>query len=341
MKNGESAVAASLHQRSLLLDDRRNAADRRADEDARRAPGRIPRCPRRPTPPGRPRRRAGRCGPSAAPPSAAIERRGSKPLHLGRDPHRVAARVECLDEAHAAPARDRRLPARRSVEPDRRHGPEARDGNAAHGGESVVAWGHAQARSSVPQSWIRSSPSRRWRPSSSASSRPVTAGPTSRSGTGSAACSRTRAASSALVAERQAAAPLLPGAAASRRAAAVQLGARRRDRDRDRRRRRLRRHADPPPPGREPHQPARRRDPGTVHRLRRARLEGEAAVAEAARRPALVPRTRGGGVRPVADARTTSRRQNDGSRTSSSWASTASSRSGSTARSSREAAAPS
>ena len=137
MKNGESAVAASLHERPLLVDDRRDAADRRADEDAHAR--RVELLDARVVP----RLLGGRDGEQdvAVHPPRLLrrhERRGVESAHLGRDPHRVAARVEGLDEADAAPARDRGLPARRSVEPDRRHGPEARDGNAAHRGKSVV-----------------------------------------------------------------------------------------------------------------------------------------------------------------------------------------------------------
>ena len=86
-----------------------------------------------------------------------------------------------------------------------------------------------------------------------------------------------------LVAEGAPAAPLLPGAAAARRAAAAALRARRRDRDRARRRARLRADADAAAPRREPGQQAVGRDPRGVHRVRRAALEGQARPRAAAR----------------------------------------------------------
>ena len=71
------------------------------------------------------------------------------------------------------------------------------------------------------------------------------------------------------------------------------LGDRRRDRHRARWRPRLRRDADAPPPGREPRQPALRRDPRTFHRLRRPRLEGHGArgTSSAAKRRAALERS--------------------------------------------------
>ena len=87
----------------------------------------------------------------------------------------------------------------------------------------------------------------------------------------------------ALVAERAAAASLLPRAAAARRADAAALGARRRDRDRARGRARLRRDADAAPPGRVAHPQAVGRDPGRVRRLRPAALGRRARLAAAAR----------------------------------------------------------
>ncbi len=103
----------------------------------------------------------------------------------------------------------------------------------------------------------------------------------------------------ALVAQRPAAAALLPGAQAPRRPAPAALRDRRRNRDRYRRSDRLRRYADAPPPGREPHQQARGRDPGAVHRLRRARLGWVGGVAGAVRGPAHRARARCGSLRPV------------------------------------------
>ena len=59
--------------------------------------------------------------------------------HLRRDPHGVLGRVERLDPADPAPARDRRLPRGRRVEPDRRDGSETGDDDTSHGAESVLA----------------------------------------------------------------------------------------------------------------------------------------------------------------------------------------------------------
>ena len=87
---------------------------------------------------------------------------------------------------------------------------------------------------------------------------------------------------SPLVAQRAPAAALLPRAAIAREASAAALGARRRDRHRARRRPRLRRDADAAPSRREPHQPALRRDPRALHRVRRARVEGRRGLARAA-----------------------------------------------------------
>ena len=143
----------------------------------------------------------------------------------------------------------------------------------------------------------------------------------------------------ALVAQRPAAAALLPGAPAARRAPAAALRDRRRNRDRYRRSDRLRRDADAPAPGREPHPQALGRDPGAVHRLRRARSGraprcGEQPFAE--RRAALERDAAAFTSRRRSPIR---RRRSPGSRSSSSSASTASSRSGSTGPSSPAAAA--
>ena len=73
------AVAAPLAARALLLDDRGDAADRRADEDPDPRRVEVLDRPPRPTPPARRRRRGGRSGPSAAPPSAGSARTGRSP----------------------------------------------------------------------------------------------------------------------------------------------------------------------------------------------------------------------------------------------------------------------
>ena len=57
---------------------------------------------------------------------------GLEPLHLGRDPYGIPARVERLDEVDAAPSCDSRVPGRLRVEPERGDGAEAGDGNATH-----------------------------------------------------------------------------------------------------------------------------------------------------------------------------------------------------------------
>ena len=58
-----------------------------------------------------------------------------EPLHLGRDPYRELARVEGADEVHPAPPRDGRLPGRARVVAERGDGSEAGDRDATHGAE--------------------------------------------------------------------------------------------------------------------------------------------------------------------------------------------------------------
>ena len=128
------------------------------------------------------------------------ERRGIEAAHLAGDPHRELARVE----ASMNPMPLRPATAASQVDGASRPigvtAPKPGDGDAAHEAKSVdhpVALprhGRTHPRAPAPSS-TRSSRFRRWRPSSSASCRSVTAGPTSRSGTDSAACSRTPAAS--------------------------------------------------------------------------------------------------------------------------------------------------
>src|SRR3954471_6832827 len=96
----------------------------------------------------------------------------------------------------------------------------------------------------------------------------------------------------ALVAQRPAAAPLLPGAAAARRASAAEERAGRRGRDRARRRNRLRLDADAPAPGRIADPQALGRDPRRVRRLRRPVVGWGAGLAAAARRAAARARAR-------------------------------------------------
>ena len=126
-------------------------------------------------------------------------------LHLGGDPHGEPARVERPDPVDAAPPRDRRVPGRLRVEPERRDRSQTGDGDAAHDhgqrsslqAHGSVANGPHASRSSGRPSWTPRSRSLPWRPSSSASSRRGTSGSTSPSGTASAASSRTGAASCA------------------------------------------------------------------------------------------------------------------------------------------------
>ena len=80
-------------------------------------------------------------------------------LDLGRDPDREAARVERLDEVDPALAGDRGAPGRRRVVAERRDCAETRDGDSPHAASLVLA---CRARTSH---------FRRWRPSSSRSSR--------------------------------------------------------------------------------------------------------------------------------------------------------------------------
>ena len=137
----------------------------------------------------------------------------------------------------------------------------------------------------------RRSRSRRWRPSSSASFPRATSGSTSRSGTASAACSRTARGELRLWSRN--ARPLLryfPELRPLEKLLPPALGARRRDRHRARRRPRLRRDADAPASGREPRQQALGGDPRALHRLRRPRLEGRRGLARAALEAPHAPR---------------------------------------------------
>ncbi len=128
----------ALAEHLVLREHAHDAADRGPDEDA--GPLRID-----PFGPGvRPRLAGGRDGEDDVPlePTRvlrAYHRFRLEPLHLGRDPHREVARVERLDPVDAAPARDRRLPGRRGVEPERRDCSETGDGDAAHDHGSLEA----------------------------------------------------------------------------------------------------------------------------------------------------------------------------------------------------------
>ena len=117
-------------------------------------------------------------------------------LDLAGDAHREVARVERLDEVDAALARERGAPGRRRVEPERRDRPDAGDRHRSLviGASLVIGFGHARrertrSRDPVPADGGRAR---------ARAARRATAGGTSRSGTASAACSRTSAASSRL-----------------------------------------------------------------------------------------------------------------------------------------------
>jgi hypothetical protein len=127
-------VGAALEEHAVLLGDPRQAADRRADEDARAIPidaldaGVGPRLPR-----GAERKQ-----------DVAVELprllgggdgRRIEPLHLGGDPDGEAVGVERLDEADAAPAGLRSRPGGGCVEPERSDRPEPRDRDTSHAGE--------------------------------------------------------------------------------------------------------------------------------------------------------------------------------------------------------------
>ena len=116
-----------------------------------------------------------------------------------------------------------------------------------------------------------------------------------------------------VVAERAAAAPLLPRARAARRAAPAAFLPRRRDRDRAGRRARLRRDADEAPPRREPRAEALGGDPRDLRRLRRARLGRRRALAGGARLAAVEAGGAGARLRPVPLHRAIGTRRSSGS----------------------------
>ena len=191
------AVRPTLEEDLLLLGDRRDAADRGADEDA--DPRRVELLDARLVPC---LLRGGDGEEDVAVHSAGLlgrdQRRGIEATHLAGDPDGELAGVEALDEPDPAAARDGRLPGREGIEADRGDRAEGGDDDATHGAKSVdhrVGVQEWPTRPNAPRSSIRSSRFRRWRPSSCASCRSARAGRTSRSGTGSGACSRTSAAS--------------------------------------------------------------------------------------------------------------------------------------------------
>ena len=146
------AIVAALGEHLLLLGDRRDASDRGADEDP--DPGRVHVLEPRVVP----GLLGGGDGEQHVPIHAPrLLRREEvahvEPPHLRRDPHGVLGRVERLDPADTAPARDRGLPRRRCVEPDRRDGSETGDDDPAHGAESLLggaAAGHDDGQRARP-----------------------------------------------------------------------------------------------------------------------------------------------------------------------------------------------
>ncbi len=125
-------VDAALGQHLLLLRDRRDPADCRADEDPGPRsidvlePGVVPGLLRR-----------GNREQDVPIHAARLFRRHEladvEVGHLGGDPDGIGRGVERLDEADAAPPRDGGVPARRRVEPERADGAEAGDRDSPHG----------------------------------------------------------------------------------------------------------------------------------------------------------------------------------------------------------------
>ena len=162
---------------------------------------RRPRARRRPTPPARPRPRAGRSDPCAAPPSAGIRSPISKPVtsaairtgyseasnaSIQPTPLRPETAASHVDGASSPMG----VTAPSPVMTTRRIG--SGDYSAVRCGRAAPP-PHAEraSRSSGRPTSTPRSRSRRWRRSSSASCPRGTSGSTSRSGTASAACSRT------------------------------------------------------------------------------------------------------------------------------------------------------
>ena len=196
MKNGETRSAPRSRKTLLLLGDRRDAADRRADEDAdarrvelldaRFVPGLL-------------RGGDGEQDVAVHPPRLLRRRdsaEGSKPRTSPAIRTGNSLASKRLDEPDPAAARDGRLPGRAGIEADRGDGSEAGDGDATHEAKSVVRCAGHGRRTRTPRR------ARSARPVSAdgGGARPraaarATAGRTSRSGTDFAACSRTSAAS--------------------------------------------------------------------------------------------------------------------------------------------------
>ena len=130
-EEGRDAIRPALGEDLLLLDDRRDPADRRPDEDP------DPRGIDAVQPRIVPRLLRGGDGEEdvAVHPPRLLRRHelaGVEAAHLRGDPHRVLGGVERLDPPDAAAARYRGVPGRRGVEADRRDRPEAGDDDAAH-----------------------------------------------------------------------------------------------------------------------------------------------------------------------------------------------------------------
>ena len=130
-EEGRDAIRPALGEDLLLLDDRRDPADRRPDEDpdARGIDAVQPRIV--------PRLLRGGDGEEdvAVHPSRLLRRHelaGVEAAHLRGDPHRVLGGVERLDPPDAAATRYRGIPGRCGIEADRRDRPEAGDDDAPH-----------------------------------------------------------------------------------------------------------------------------------------------------------------------------------------------------------------
>ena len=125
------AVRPALGEDLLLLDDRRDPADRRPDEDP--DPRGVEAVQARIVP--RLLRGGDREEDVAVHPARLLGRHelaGVESAHLRGDPHRVLGGVERLDPPDAAATRDRGIPGRCGIEADRRDRPEAGDDDAAH-----------------------------------------------------------------------------------------------------------------------------------------------------------------------------------------------------------------
>ena len=269
------AVGAAVAERVGLLDDSDQAADRRAEDDP--DPVRVEAVQARVG--ERLLGRAEREHDVAVEPAQLLRVREPgrvEVLHLGGDPHRQPVRVEGADPVDPALAGDGRAPGLRRGVPDRRDRSQARDDDSPHVGS--LCFRDAAEEASVPADGGRArrgAADRRLAVRAQVGRLPRRA-------------REPRRRAAALVAQRPAAAALLPGARGGRGAPASRVGARRRDHHLARGPARVRPAAAAAPSRGEPDQAALGRDPGGLRRLRPARLEREAdpqaAAGEAAAR---------------------------------------------------------